>query len=87
MEFQILHTFAIHPQPAIDVRVFSIFLGRTGVAFLDFAQALLVDGCSQSPKWQGKNGALRFTPCPPVGARLREFPDLVCKLHFKNRLV
>ena len=66
MEFQILHAFAIHPQPAIDVRVFSIFLGRTGVAFLDFAQALLVDGCSQPPKWQGKNGALRFTPCPPV---------------------
>ena len=37
MQFQILHAFAIDPQPAIDVGVFSVLRARPDVALLDLA--------------------------------------------------
>jgi hypothetical protein len=67
MEVEILHPFAIHPQVAINIRVFGESIGRTGVALLDFAQPFLIDFRAQRRQWQRKKAAPHSPPRAPIG--------------------
>jgi hypothetical protein len=57
VQLQILHSFAIYPQPMIDIGEFA-----SRVLPLDLTKAVLVDSGEHWPERKPKNGALRSTP-------------------------
>jgi hypothetical protein len=70
VQFQILDAFTIDPQPLVDVGVL-----RPLIAFLNFAQPILVDPGKHWPKRQSENGALCASPGAPVTFSTQQFAE------------
>ena len=76
MQFQILDSFAIYPEPMIDIGVF-----RASVALRNFAQTILIDAGEHRPEWQAKDGALRAPPTAPITFTTEKLTKFSGQLH------
>ncbi len=76
MEFQVLDSLSVYPQPVTDVGV--LF---AGMALLDFLDAILIDPGQHWAEGQTKNGALSSPPGTPIGFATHELAEFSRQLH------
>ena len=77
VQAQILHPIAMALQPTLDVGIFGVVQGGTGVTLLDLMQSALVDLCKQGRKSDREKTAVNFAPAAFIGLRRSEFGDFV----------
>ena len=76
MQFQILDSLAIDPQPLIDIGIF-----LAGVTFFDFGEPNLIEAGENRTKGQSKNRTLRPSPASPIRFPARELREFAMQLH------
>src|SRR5205807_759827 len=81
MQFQVLRAHDVEAQPSFHIGVFGVVQPRLRMRRLDLGQPRLIDLRVERLERNRMNDALRPTPSPAIGERLRELRDFVGKLH------
>src|SRR6476646_8169098 len=86
MQSKILGALDVEPQPAPDISVLRVMLGRASVLLLDRSQFCLIDLGIDRLERDGMNHPLRASPGAPIRQRLAELCNFMGKIHPIGRI-